>query len=163
MKTITCIDLNKNTYEVEPSALSWRPSVYGIIIRDDNILLVPQWDGYDLPGGGIELGETIEEWLIREMKEETGLDGKVDDLVDCQTSFFRLPTPEPKYIQSIMLYYSVTVTWWELSTDGFDEEEKLYAKIAEWIPLSEIRNVNFKSSVGILPILEKVLWKTHLT
>lgn len=61
MKTITCIDLDKNTYKVESSTLSWRPSVYGIIIRDDNILLVPQWDGYDLPGGGIELGETIEE------------------------------------------------------------------------------------------------------
>ncbi len=49
MKTVTCIDKDKNTYDVPVSDLTWRPSVYGIVIKDDRILLVPQWDGYDLP------------------------------------------------------------------------------------------------------------------
>ncbi len=157
MPTITCIDLDKNTYEVEASALSWRPSVYAIIVQDNKILLSPQWDGYDLPGGGINLGETIEEALIREVKEETGLDVTMDTCIDTQSSFFRTISKK-RYIHSILIYASATVTWWTLSTDGFDEEEQEYARLAEWIPLSHIKSINFKSSVEILPILEKALW-----
>jgi len=74
MKTVTCIDTARNTYEVPISDLIWRPAAYGIIIQDKHILLSPQHDGYDLPGGGVDLGETMEEGCIREVKEETGMD-----------------------------------------------------------------------------------------
>jgi molecular chaperone GrpE len=37
---------------------------------------------YDLPGGHIEKNETIEEALIREIKEETGLDAKKGEIID---------------------------------------------------------------------------------
>lgn len=49
MKRIICVDKEKNPYSIPVSELNWRPSIYGIIIRDNNILLLPQWDGYDLP------------------------------------------------------------------------------------------------------------------
>ena len=62
MKThITSMDKDGGTYEVPLSDLIWRPTAYAIIIQDGKILLSPQWDGYDLPGGGIDLGETPEE------------------------------------------------------------------------------------------------------
>ena len=32
------------------------------------------WKGYTLPGGHIENGESVVDAVIREMKEETGLD-----------------------------------------------------------------------------------------
>ena len=52
---------------------------YGLIIKDDMIVLIKKKRGpytgkLDLPGGGIEHGETSFECLIREIKEETDLE-----------------------------------------------------------------------------------------
>lgn len=54
------------------------PTVGALIFnRDNRVLLVlsERWGGkYVVPGGHIELGERIEETVLREVKEETGLD-----------------------------------------------------------------------------------------
>lgn len=55
-----------------------RPSVYGLCHRnDERVALVRIGAGqpyvYDLPGGGIEAGESDAEAVIREFDEETGL------------------------------------------------------------------------------------------
>lgn len=56
-------------------------TVKGIVVLDKRILLLkrvkPSTDGlgyWELPGGGLEYGETPNQALIRELKEETGLD-----------------------------------------------------------------------------------------
>jgi len=52
--------------------------VTGILIENDEILLVQQKvsdkRNWSLPGGRLEQGETLQQGLVREMKEETGLD-----------------------------------------------------------------------------------------
>ncbi len=57
-----------------------RIAAYGIIKQDDKILLcrlserVPHSEGkWTLPGGGIEFGESPEQAVVREVREETGL------------------------------------------------------------------------------------------
>lgn len=42
---------------------------------------------YLLPGGGLEHAESIEECVVREVKEETGLDVKVDHLAYYKTIY----------------------------------------------------------------------------
>ncbi len=59
----------------------------GLIIKDHQLLLILHgahsgaWSHWVIPGGGLELGETPEECVIREMKEETHLDVEVVRLV----------------------------------------------------------------------------------
>lgn len=55
--------------------------VTGILIENDEILLVQQKvsakRNWSLPGGRLECGETMQQGIVREMKEETGLDVEI--------------------------------------------------------------------------------------
>ena len=53
-----------------------RPSARGIIVRDSKVAMVhsAMYDYYKFPGGGIEDGEKPIEAMIREVKEESGLE-----------------------------------------------------------------------------------------
>ena len=59
----------------------WRPSVYALIIENKKILLTKgRHHGiWELPGGGIEMDETIIDALKREVREETGYNISVTD------------------------------------------------------------------------------------
>ena len=56
-----------------------------MLYKDDEYLIINRtksdWPGLSFPGGHVEDGETLEESIIREMKEETGLDIKNPRLV----------------------------------------------------------------------------------
>ena len=61
--------------------------VGGVILRDGKVVLVkrkyePLAGQWSLPGGRLELGETLEAGLAREMLEETGLTVEVGPVVD---------------------------------------------------------------------------------
>jgi|SRR3989344_1361733 len=88
-KQVVCHDSFNKLYKVDPGKLSFRPSVYAVIIKNGKILLCKQTAGYyDFPGGGIEINETVDEALYREVWEETGFKIKKGKLLDCFTSFF---------------------------------------------------------------------------
>jgi mutator protein MutT len=61
--------------------------VGAVIVQDGRVLLVkrkyePLADRWSLPGGAVEVGETLEACLIREMVEETGLEVGVGPVIE---------------------------------------------------------------------------------
>jgi 8-oxo-dGTP pyrophosphatase MutT (NUDIX family) len=156
MKKIVCHDKDGKIAKVDKEKLIFRPSIYGIIIKGDKILLSKQWDGYDFPGGGINKGETQEEALKREVNEETGIDVKMGRLVDCFDSFFR-PYFLDEYWHCHLLYYTCKNPKGEISTENFDEYEKQYAGKAEWIPLNKISKLKFYNNINSIELIKKAL------
>jgi ADP-ribose pyrophosphatase YjhB (NUDIX family) len=65
------------------SRAQFRIGVFGVIIQDGKVLLGRRRDidWWNLPGGGMELGETVDEALRREVLEETGLEVRVGRLI----------------------------------------------------------------------------------
>ena len=159
-KKIICYDLDRNKFEIESNKLMFRPSVYGILIKDNKIFLSKQWSGYDFPGGGIEIYETVNEALKREFFEETGIKVEILQPVHCGTSFF-YPSHSEKckgqYWNCPLIYYLVKKVGGEISKDNFDEEEKNYADLPEWIDLDKIKELRFFNSVDSIAIIKKAV------
>jgi len=67
-----------------------KPSVYALIVNGDKIVTMKNKGNgkFWFPGGGAEIGEKIEEALKREVREETGLIVKIEEMVLCKENFF---------------------------------------------------------------------------
>jgi 8-oxo-dGTP diphosphatase len=83
--------------------------VGGVIIDNGRVLLIrrgsePLRGEWSIPGGTLELGESLKEGVARELREETGLDVRVLDLIEVFDRIFlnesQLPSerkPQPRY------------------------------------------------------------------
>lgn len=154
MNSVICFDQKGKKHQVSISKLSFRPSVYGVVIQDDKILFSRQWDGYDFPGGGVEIEETIESALKREVKEETGLNIQIVKLLACEDSFFKLPVSN-KFVHSILIYYLCQSTGGRLSIRHTTDEEKIYLGQPEWINIEDIFKIKFYNSIDSIKLINE--------
>lgn len=152
-KSIICKDVFGNQYTVPVDELNIRVGVYAVIIEDNKILSTRQWDGYSLIGGGVEKGETVEESIIREVKEETGLTIMPDKIIHQATTFFKR-NAKAQANQSIQLYFTHSQLHGQINNDNITDSEKTYTNgTPEWVDLDKIDGINFRHSVSLKAIL----------
>ncbi len=111
-------------------------AVDGVILKDNQILLIkrkndPYKDKWAIPGGFVEYGEKTEDAVLREVKEETGLEAKISDLVGVYCNPKRDPR---KHVVSIT-YLLKDISGTEKGGDD--------AKEAKWWNINELPELAF--------------------
>ncbi len=131
----------------------------GIIINNGKILIIKRnkseinGDIWETPGGKIEFGETLEEALLREIKEEVGLDVMVDKMLYA-TTFMSNPNR-----QLVILTYLCRSEGDEIKLSNEHTEYK-------WVAMDEARKYLDKAIVNdfekhaVFSMLEGE-WKCH--
>ncbi|MBX5321427.1 MAG: NUDIX hydrolase [Candidatus Bathyarchaeota archaeon] len=109
--------------------------VGAIIVCNGKILLEkrkgePGKGKWSVPGGLVELGETTENAVIREVKEETGLEVANPQLIDVMDNIVYDENGEVKYHFVIIDYF--------LRLKGGEAKAADDAEELKWIPLGEV-------------------------
>lgn len=113
--------------------------IRGIALDAENRILLVQEsiDGkWSLPGGWADIGYSPKETIIKEFKEETGLDIVPERLLAVFDKKFHAHPPQPFYVYKFAFYCKAIST--EI-TKGFDVLDVGYFHISELPPLSEDR------------------------
>jgi mutator protein MutT len=124
--------------------------VSGIIFDDDRVLLVqrtnPPSEGlWSFPGGAIQLGETLEEALVREVREETGLTVKIGPLVSAISRIIRDDSRSILYHYILLDYLCTPVAGQVVA--GSD------AGKACWVPFNELQDL--RVTEGLYRIIDR--------
>ncbi len=103
------------------------PATAAILFNNSGELLLvkrnvePKKGGWCLPGGFNEIGETPEECCLRELKEETGLEGMIGDIVGS------VPGNNPFYKSVIVTGYSIKEFTGQLSAGDDSDQAKFFS------------------------------------
>lgn len=125
-----CFDTNEGRFNLRSVA---------VIIQDGNVLIhrAEADDFWALPGGRVEFFETSEEAVVRELKEELGLNGEVVRLLWFSENFFQNNSTKCHEFACYFLVTTVGNMYIEPEVDFLGIETDVYL-IFRWIPLSEI-------------------------
>jgi 8-oxo-dGTP pyrophosphatase MutT (NUDIX family) len=128
----------------ERNGLQFDFRVAAIAIHRDHVLLlrVEQYDFWFLPGGHVEMGELADAALLREMREETGLDVGIDRIVWVVENFFTL---DGKPHHELGFFYLVTLpaeaAQLDLTKEFYGKEENGTPLIFQWHRVEALTNL----------------------
>ncbi|EME82148.1 uncharacterized protein MYCFIDRAFT_83601 [Pseudocercospora fijiensis CIRAD86] len=153
---VECADVYGELHQTPIAELQWRPAAYGIVIKDKQVLLVRQFGGeYDLPGGGVNIGEDPKTAVMREIMEESGIEAKDPVLLGMESSLFRASHSDNKSYHSLLFYYNCSYVSGEISISHLDEVERQYVDTAEWVRLDLIDSIKVSSTVDYRPYIKQ--------
>lgn len=113
--------------------------IRGLVLSEDKkVLLVrEQIDGrWALPGGWADIGYSPSETVVREIREETGLEATARALLAVFDKRLHPHPPQPHYVYKMAFYCEATTS---TLTPGFDVLDVQYFDINNLPPLSEER------------------------
>ncbi len=123
--------------------------VVAAVIRKDNKIFATQRgygefkDGWEFPGGKIEEGETPEQALAREIKEELDTEIQVGKLIDT------IEYDYPKF------HLSMDCFWCEIMQGGLELKEH---EAARWLSKEELYSVDWlPADVGVVERIKEEL------
>lgn len=108
MNVVTCKDKFGKEYQIPKEKLSFRIGVSGILQNETGVFLIkhPRTNKWELPGGAVELDESLEEALKREYLEETGIKIKDTQLLTYREDYYYIESQDAAY-HSIRLFFLV--------------------------------------------------------
>src|SRR5882724_5637085 len=128
-------------------------AVGAVIIDGERVLLIkranePSKGEWSLPGGAVEVGESLEAALAREVREETCLDVVVGPVVDVLDSIRRDAGGRAEY-HYVIIDYACRVRGGS-PTDAAHGSD---AADARWVPIAELDR--YRLTPAALAVIEK--------
>jgi len=133
------LTLHKRLYPEAPIV-----GIGAVIVKDNKVLLIkragePGRGLWSIPGGLVELGEKIKDAVRREVKEETGLEVKVNEIADVTEIITRDEEGKVKYHFVIVDFFAEPLKG-ELkpSSDALE---------AKWVEFEDLRKYHLTETV----------------
>lgn len=127
-------------------AVIWRGPKALLLVRRAKQPRLGEWS---LPGGGVELGETIREALAREVAEETGLSIEIGELIDVAD----LIGPDVHYV-----LVDFSAHWRE----GEAMPDSDVSECAWFTPEDALRAVSWDETKRIIRLSAKRVWNINI-
>ncbi|MEV8249947.1 NUDIX hydrolase [Microbacterium sp. NPDC076768] len=129
-----------------------RVAAYAVVTDTDGRLLLARWIqgrrvAWTMPGGGLEAGESPEDAVRRELREETGYTVKVGELLGIHSRVIpagRRVHKADEPLHTLRIVYRAEVVGGKLT---FEEDGS--TDMAEWFPLASVASLQRVKLVDI--------------
>lgn len=118
-----------------------RLAAYAVVVDDERRILLALWNEeavgrWTLPGGGVELEETVEQATVREVREETGYEvalGRIIGIDNGRRLAGGAPATHSRPLKSLRVLFEARIMGGALRNAVGDSTDE-----ARWVPLAEV-------------------------